>query len=60
MFRNYYFLPARSSVVDPDRIGSGFYGVPGSLSGSGFAIRIRIQEGKKIHKNMKILINFIF
>jgi hypothetical protein len=31
-------------VVDP--IGSGYNGIPRSVSGSGFAIRIRIQEGK--------------
>ncbi len=36
------------------RIRSGFKCVAGSISGSGFAIRIRIQEGKKVK------LNFIF
>jgi hypothetical protein len=43
------------------RIGSGFNGVPGSVSGSGFAIEIRfpIEEGAKMaQKNGKQLINF--
>jgi hypothetical protein len=45
------------SGMDPDSIGS----VPGSVSGSGFAIRIRIQEGKNYaNKHRKKLINFIF
>ncbi len=38
------------------RCGSGFNGVPGSVSGSWFAIRIQIQEGK----NRKKLGNFMF
>ncbi len=40
--------------------GSGFNGVPGSVSWSGFAIRIRIQEGKMAQKKREQLINFIF
>jgi hypothetical protein len=42
-----------------DNDGSGFNGVPGSVSRSGFAIRIRIQDGKNYPQTLKKLIKFI-
>ncbi len=42
------------------RIGSGFNGVPGSISGSGFTVRIRIQEGKNYPQTLKKLYKFHF
>ncbi len=47
-------LTLNSSAVDQIQIGSGFNGVPGSVSGSGFAILIRIRIRRaKWPKNRK-------
>jgi hypothetical protein len=45
-----------------NRIESGFNGVPGSLSGSGFTVRmrIRIQEGKNYPQTLKKINKFHF
>jgi hypothetical protein len=59
-----HFICCNQFLIQCIRSGSGSNEVPRSVSGSGFAIRIRIQEGKKDQKGPtnveKKLINFIF